>query len=152
LGAVLLVTDYLGYRRNIEFPELFRTHSPYAAAAVVIACYFGITIFAKRETASIFNSEMSIERLPTRLCSPDRLKPLALFPIRMLGSAWRWRANAEMGTRPVARPARDFPREHEPCPIGTDRALNNALITAPDARDPDLLKKLDAVAGRILYS
>jgi 5'-methylthioadenosine phosphorylase len=50
----------------------------------------------------------------------------------------------------VARLARDFPREHEPCPIGSDRALDNALITAPKARDPKLLKKLDAVAGRIL--
>ncbi|MGA8497158.1 MAG: S-methyl-5'-thioadenosine phosphorylase [Xanthobacteraceae bacterium] len=59
-------------------------------------------------------------------------------------------ANAEKGTRLVARLARDFPREHEPCPIGSDRALDNALITAPDARDPQLLKKLDAVAGRIL--
>ena len=60
-------------------------------------------------------------------------------------------ANAEMGTRLVARLARDFPREHEPCPIGSDRALDdNALITAPEARDPQLLKKLDAVAGRIL--
>jgi 5'-methylthioadenosine phosphorylase len=59
-------------------------------------------------------------------------------------------ANAETGTRLVARLARDFPREHEPCPIGSDRALDNALITAPEARDPELLKKLDAVAGRIL--
>jgi 5'-methylthioadenosine phosphorylase len=59
-------------------------------------------------------------------------------------------ANAEKGTQLVARLARDFPREHEPCPIGSDRALDNALITAPDARDPELLKKLDAVAGRIL--
>jgi 5'-methylthioadenosine phosphorylase len=59
-------------------------------------------------------------------------------------------ANAEKGTRLVARLARDFPREHEPCPIGSDRALDNALITAPEARDPQLLKKLDAVAGRIL--
>ena len=59
-------------------------------------------------------------------------------------------ANAEKGTRLVARLARDFPREHEPCPIGSDRALDNALITAPEARDPELLKKLDAVAGRIL--
>jgi 5'-methylthioadenosine phosphorylase len=50
----------------------------------------------------------------------------------------------------VARLARDFPREHEPCPIGSDRALDNALITAPQARDPKLLKKLDAVAGRVL--
>src|SRR5580692_4429414 len=59
-------------------------------------------------------------------------------------------ANAEKGTQLVARLARDFPREHEPCPIGSDRALDNALITAPEARDPELLKKLDAVAGRIL--
>ena len=50
----------------------------------------------------------------------------------------------------VARLAQDFPREHEPCPIGSDRALDTALITAPEARDPELLKKLDAVAGRVL--
>src|ERR1700726_3315305 len=50
----------------------------------------------------------------------------------------------------VARLAGDFPREHELCPIGSDRALDTALITAPEARDPDLLKKLDAVAGRVL--
>src|ERR1700733_1922061 len=60
-------------------------------------------------------------------------------------------ANAEKGTRLVARLAREFPREHEPCPIGSDRALDNALITAPEARDPELLKKLDAVAGRVLH-
>jgi 5'-methylthioadenosine phosphorylase len=59
-------------------------------------------------------------------------------------------ANAEKGTQLVARLARDFPREHEPCPIGSDRALDSALITAPNARDPELLKKLDAVAGRVL--
>ncbi len=59
-------------------------------------------------------------------------------------------ANAEKAKRLVARLARDFPREHEPCPIGSDRALDNALITASEARDPKLLKKLDAVAGRIL--
>jgi 5'-methylthioadenosine phosphorylase len=59
-------------------------------------------------------------------------------------------ANADKAKLLVARLARDFPREHEPCPIGSDRALDNALITAPDARDPKLLKKLDAVAGRIL--
>ena len=59
-------------------------------------------------------------------------------------------ANAEKAKRLVARLARDFAREHEPCPIGSDRALDNALITAPEARDPKLLKKLDAVAGRIL--
>jgi 5'-methylthioadenosine phosphorylase len=59
-------------------------------------------------------------------------------------------ANAEKAARLVARLAKDFPREHEPCPIGSDRALDTAIITAPEARDPALLKKLDAVAGRVL--
>ena len=59
-------------------------------------------------------------------------------------------ANAEKAKQLVARFAKDFPREHEPCPIGSDRALDNALITRPEARDPELLKKLDAVAGRVL--
>jgi 5'-methylthioadenosine phosphorylase len=60
-------------------------------------------------------------------------------------------ANAEKAKGLVARLARDFPREHEPCPIGSDRALDTALITAPEARDPELIKKLDAVAGRVLW-
>ena len=59
-------------------------------------------------------------------------------------------ANAEKAKNLVARLAKDFPREHEACPIGSDRALDTALITAPEARDPELLKKLDAVAGRVL--
>jgi 5'-methylthioadenosine phosphorylase len=59
-------------------------------------------------------------------------------------------ANAEKARELVARLARDFPREHEPCPIGSDLALDNALITAPEARDKALLRKLDAVAGRVL--
>ncbi len=59
-------------------------------------------------------------------------------------------SNAEKAKSLVARFAQEFPREHEPCPIGSDRALDNAIITAPEARDPELLKKLDAVAGRIL--
>jgi 5'-methylthioadenosine phosphorylase len=58
--------------------------------------------------------------------------------------------NADKARRLVARLARDFPREHEPCPIGSDRALDTALITAPEARDKKLIKKLDAVAGRVL--
>ncbi len=59
-------------------------------------------------------------------------------------------ANAEKAKGLAARLARDFPREHEPCPIGSDRALDSALITAPEARDPELLEKLEAVAGRVL--
>src|ERR1700686_328849 len=61
-------------------------------------------------------------------------------------------SNADRAKALVARLARDFPREHEPCPIGCDRALDTAVITAPEARDPELLKRLDAVAGRILQA
>ncbi|MEE8223919.1 MAG: S-methyl-5'-thioadenosine phosphorylase [Alphaproteobacteria bacterium] len=38
----------------------------------------------------------------------------------------------------------------DPCPEGCHRALDHALITAPDARDPALCARLDAVAGRVL--
>jgi 5'-methylthioadenosine phosphorylase len=60
------------------------------------------------------------------------------------------RRNATVAARLVARVARDFPQEHEPCPVGSDRALDGAIMTAPSARDPSLLAKLDAVAGRVL--
>ena len=58
--------------------------------------------------------------------------------------------NTEMAQRLVLRLARSFPRLHPPCPIGSDRALDHALITAPAARDAALVAKLDAVAGRVL--
>ncbi|MEN0073967.1 MAG: S-methyl-5'-thioadenosine phosphorylase [Paracraurococcus sp.] len=45
-------------------------------------------------------------------------------------------------------PALGAPRG--PCPAGCDRALDHAIITAPEMRDPALLAKLDAVAGRVL--
>jgi 5'-methylthioadenosine phosphorylase len=58
--------------------------------------------------------------------------------------------NADRAGALVARALSDFPAEHEACPIGSDRALEHAMITHPDVRDPNLLKKLDAVAGRVL--
>ena len=58
--------------------------------------------------------------------------------------------NTAAAQRLVAALARHFPREHPACPIGSDTALSVALITAPDARDPAVVAKLDAVAGRVL--
>lgn len=58
--------------------------------------------------------------------------------------------NASNAQRLVARIARDLPREHEACPVGSDTALEYAIMTAPEARDPELVAKLDAVAGRVL--
>jgi len=60
------------------------------------------------------------------------------------------RSNTEKAQRLVANLARNFPKQHPACPNGSDRALDVAIITPPDARDPAILAKLDAVAGRVL--
>ncbi|MFE3835564.1 S-methyl-5'-thioadenosine phosphorylase [Pseudogemmobacter sonorensis] len=49
----------------------------------------------------------------------------------------------------AALPAR-LGATRQACPCGCDSALTHALMTAPDRRDPDLLARLDAVAGRVL--
>ena len=41
-------------------------------------------------------------------------------------------------------------QERDDCPHGCDKALEFAIMTAPDKRDPDLIAKLDAIAGRVL--
>ena len=58
--------------------------------------------------------------------------------------------NADKAAALVARALADFPAEREPCPIGSDRALEYAIMTPPEHRDPALMKKLEAVAGRVL--
>ena len=57
-------------------------------------------------------------------------------------------ANADKARALVMHLLRNLPEEREPSPI--DTCLDYALITAPNARDPALLRKLDAVAGRAL--
>ena len=57
--------------------------------------------------------------------------------------------NATLANRLLARLLHDFPAEHEPCPVGSDRALDDAILTSPEARDPALLKKLEAVMARV---
>jgi 5'-methylthioadenosine phosphorylase len=51
-----------------------------------------------------------------------------------------------------ARLAREFPPERVPCPVGSHCALDGAIITRPDHRDPALLARLQTVAGRVLRS
>jgi 5'-methylthioadenosine phosphorylase len=43
-----------------------------------------------------------------------------------------------------------LPPHRDPCPCGCNTALTHAIMTAPDKRDPALVAKLDAVAGRVL--
>ncbi|MCU0899406.1 MAG: S-methyl-5'-thioadenosine phosphorylase [Cypionkella sp.] len=58
--------------------------------------------------------------------------------------------NAGLARDLVARLPARLESARAPCPHGCDRALDHALMTAPAQRDPDLLAKLDAVAGRVL--
>ena len=58
--------------------------------------------------------------------------------------------NADKGRALVARLPGLQGADRAPCPHGCDRALDFALLTAPEKRDPALVAKLDAVAGRIL--
>ena len=60
------------------------------------------------------------------------------------------RENAGRAAALLARLIGDFPAEHEPCPVRSDRALDNAIITAPAMRDPALVEKLKGIAGRVL--
>lgn len=58
--------------------------------------------------------------------------------------------NAERARSLVARVAPKVAAFQGTCPHGCQTALEHALITSPDARDPALVAKLDAVAGRVL--
>lgn len=58
--------------------------------------------------------------------------------------------NSARAQRLFTRLAADFPDEHLPCPVGSDRALDGAIVTRPDARDPELVARLATVAGRVL--
>ncbi|MEP2534101.1 S-methyl-5'-thioadenosine phosphorylase [Shimia sp.] len=58
--------------------------------------------------------------------------------------------NAQKGRDLVGRLPALLGVDRAPCPHGCDRALEFAILTAPDARDPAMIAKLDAVAGRVL--
>ncbi len=58
--------------------------------------------------------------------------------------------NAHHARALVRRLVPELEGREGPCSEGCHRALQNALITAPEARDAALVAKLDAVAGRVL--
>ena len=60
----------------------------------------------------------------------------------------RLHANADTARRLILALARSLPKERTPSPV--DTALDDAIMTAPDARDPALIRKLDAVCRRVL--
>lgn len=58
------------------------------------------------------------------------------------------RGNAAMARDLIRRLAEALPAERPPSPI--DTCLDGAILTAPEARDPAVMARLDAVAGRVL--
>lgn len=58
--------------------------------------------------------------------------------------------NSENARRLVRNVAPDLSKRTQFCSAGCHHALDNALITSADARDPERVRKLDAVAGRVL--
>jgi 5'-methylthioadenosine phosphorylase len=58
--------------------------------------------------------------------------------------------NADKGRNLVRRLPALLGPDRAPCPHGCDRALDFAILTAPAQRDPALVARLDAVAGRVL--
>jgi 5'-methylthioadenosine phosphorylase len=59
-------------------------------------------------------------------------------------------SNADKARDLVRTIVPDVGQQRGLCPCGCDRALDNAVITAPDRRDKTLAGKLGAVAGRVL--
>ncbi|MDP3263832.1 MAG: S-methyl-5'-thioadenosine phosphorylase [Tabrizicola sp.] len=59
-------------------------------------------------------------------------------------------ANSDAARRLVARLPGLLGDSHAGCPQGCDHALDHAVMTSPDRRDPELVARLDAVAGRVL--
>ena len=60
------------------------------------------------------------------------------------------RANAAKAADLLRRAAPLLGPERAPSPLGIERALDTAIITAREAWDQTLAAKLDAIAGRVL--
>jgi 5'-methylthioadenosine phosphorylase len=60
------------------------------------------------------------------------------------------RASAERAKALVKSVVPLLSQHRGPCRQGCRNALDGALITAPGYRDPEILARLDAVAGRVL--
>ena len=60
----------------------------------------------------------------------------------------RMQDNARLARETIEAFCKALPRKRTPSPI--DHALDNAVVTAPEARDKALMTRLDAVVGRVI--
>ena len=60
----------------------------------------------------------------------------------------RMQDNAQLARKTIEAFCKALPRKRTPSPI--DHALDNAVVTAPEARDKALMTRLDPVVGRVI--
>ena len=68
--------------------------------------------------------------------------------VDVAGVLKQMKANGELAKKALMNFIKGLPKTRKASPI--DTCLDTAIITAPEERDPELLAKLDAVAGRVL--
>jgi 5'-methylthioadenosine phosphorylase len=68
-------------------------------------------------------------------------------PVEVAEIVAQLHANADRARQMIVELAKALPKTRAPSPIDTN--LDHALITAPEARDPALIAKLDAICGRL---
>jgi 5'-methylthioadenosine phosphorylase len=80
-------------------------------------------------------------------CWRDRDRPVEVADVLAV-----MQANVAAAGRLLADVARRLGPERTPSPLGIETALDRAVVTAPTAQDPEVVARLDAVAGRYLRS
>ena len=141
-----------------------------AAGAVVHrrGCYIAIEgpQFSTRAESAMYRAwgadVIGMTAMPEARLAREAELPYALLGMVTDYDAWReseagveaaevfavMKANAARARAAVRHLAALLPAQREPSPI--DRALDHALATAAAVRDPGLVARLDAVAGRVL--
>ena len=84
------------------------------------------------------------EDVPELVANKDRSSLSPMDIVAVLTS------NADRGRALVAAVAPRLGVRELPCPEGCNTVLDSAVITPSEARDPELVARLDAVAGRVL--
>ncbi|WP_343079765.1 S-methyl-5'-thioadenosine phosphorylase [Ostreiculturibacter nitratireducens] len=116
------------YRENWGCDVIGMTNMPEAKLArEAELCYASVAMITDYDSWHPHHGEVDIAAIIATLkCNADKARALVGRLPALLGAS------------------------RGPCPHGCDRALDYAILTAPDKRDPALVAKLDAVAGRVL--
>ena len=131
------------------------------------ACYVAIEgpQFSTRAESELYRSwkadVIGMTAMPEARLAREAELPYALLGMVTDYDCWRdgeevdvaqvieqMESNGELARKAVKNVIAALPKKRAASPI--DTALDDAVITAPDEHDPEMMAKLDAVAGRIL--